>query len=94
MIKNDTNKAGMIASKPKFFMLSQIKVAAIHTRFDNVQWFVWDAGVIDELTGRPEVVGQYETEHDAISRAKYLENYYEAEFFSEEDYYEAEFFSD
>lgn len=81
MIKNDTNKAGIIASKPQFFMLHQIKVAAIHTRFDNVQWFVWDAGIIDELTGHPEVVGQYETEEEAISRARYLEEYYESVFF-------------
>jgi hypothetical protein len=83
MIKNDTNKAGMIASKPQFFMLHQIKVAAIHTRFDSVQWFVWDAGIIDELTGHPEVVGQYDTEEDAIKRAKYLADRYESELFSD-----------
>jgi len=82
MIKNDTNKAGMIASKPKFFMLHQLKVAAIHTRFDRVQWFIWDANIIDELTGHPEVVGQYDTEDEAVNRAKYLEEQYESEFCS------------
>lgn len=83
MIKNDVSKAGMIASKPQFFMLHQIKVAAIHTRFDNVQWFVWDAGVIDETTGHPEVVGQYDTEDEAIARAKDLAAAYEAGLFAD-----------
>ena len=83
MIKNDINKAGMIASKPRFFMLHQIKVAAIHTRFDSVQWFVWDAGFIQEETGLPEVVGQYETESEALARARELADAYEAGLFAD-----------
>ena len=80
---NNPRKAGRIASKPVYFMLSQIKVAAIHTRFESVDWFVWDAGIIDELTGHPEVVGQYSTREQAIERAKSLAAAYEAGLFAD-----------
>ena len=80
LIEKNTSR---IATKPVYFMLSQIKVAAIHTRFDAVEWFIWDAGQIDELTGHPEVVGQYATEQEAIDRAKSLADAYEAGLFAD-----------
>jgi hypothetical protein len=82
-MQNNQLLAGRIATKPVYFMLSQIKVAAIHTRFDNVEWFVWDAGIINELTGHPEVVGQYPTKEEAIERAKSLADAYEAGLFAD-----------
>lgn len=83
MIKNDPSKAGQIATKPHYFMLSQIKVAAIHTRFDAVEWFVWDAGIIDDLTGHPEVIGQYATKDEAMARANDLAAAYDADLFAD-----------
>ena len=82
-MKNQAIKAGQIASKPEFFMLHQIKVAAIHTQFNAVEWFVWDAGIINELDGHPEVVGQYATRDEAIARAKDLSAAYEGGLFAD-----------
>lgn len=42
--KNDPARAGQLASRKLIFGdLSRYAVAAVHTRFDAVQWFVWDA---------------------------------------------------
>jgi hypothetical protein len=41
---NNTLLAGQLASrKITFGRLSRYAVAAVHTRFDAVEWFVWDA---------------------------------------------------
>jgi len=67
MIKNDANKAGQLAAKKKLFGGdSRYAVAPIHTRFDAVEWFVWDAEIPDETTGMASVIRQAATEQEAI----------------------------
>lgn len=55
---NDPAQAGRLASrKVTFGDLSRFAVAAVHTRFEAVQWFVWDADCPDE-DGAPTVIRQ------------------------------------
>lgn len=65
---NNPNLAGQQAGKPQFFDGSRFKLAPVHTRFDAVEWFIWDAEIIDDVTGNPSVVGQFDTESKAIDR--------------------------
>jgi len=58
---------GSYATKKEFFgEYSRYAVAAIHTRFGDVQWFVWDAMSLDEI-GLPSVIRQAATKEDAIN---------------------------
>lgn len=61
--KNNPNKAGALAGKKLLFGdCSRYAVAPIHTRFEDVSWFVWDAELVtdDELREgkRPPVIRQ------------------------------------
>jgi hypothetical protein len=43
-IANDPSKKGQLAARKQFFgEYRRYAVAPIHTRFDAVEWFVWDA---------------------------------------------------
>jgi hypothetical protein len=65
-IKNDPTKAGALAGRKHMFgNLSRFAVAPVHTRFDAVQWFVWDANRIDPVTGKPDVIRQFDDASDA-----------------------------
>lgn len=64
---NDPAKAGQLASrKVSFGDLSRFAVAAVHTRFDAVSWFVWDAEQTDDVTGGPAIVWQAATFAEAV----------------------------
>ena len=42
--KNDPAKKGQLAARKRLFGdCSRYAVAPVHTRFDAVEWFVWDA---------------------------------------------------
>ena len=42
--KNDPSKRGALAARKQLFGEHfRYAIAPIHTRFDTVQWFVWDA---------------------------------------------------
>ena len=70
--KNNPAKAGKLAAFKQFFgHFARFAVAPIHTRFDAVEWFVWDADRTDEF-GCPAVVGQLPTREAAIARAESL----------------------
>lgn len=56
---------GQLAARKQFFDGYRFAVAPIHTRFDALEWFVWDANVTDK-SGRAEVVRQAATLEDAI----------------------------
>lgn len=46
---NDPGKAGQLAGKKMLFGdCSRYAVAPIHTRFNNLTWFVWDAEAISD----------------------------------------------
>lgn len=63
---NDPAKAGQLATpKAAFGDFHRFAVAAVHTRFDVVQWFVWDADR-DEGDG-PGVVRQAATFAEAVA---------------------------
>lgn len=66
--KNDPTKRGQLAARKRLFGdLSRYAVAPVHTRFDAVQWFVWDAdnAWMDE-TGKPGVIRQAATLEEAL----------------------------
>ena len=66
LIKNNPEKRGQLAAKKKLFgEHSRYAVAPIHTRFDAVEWFVWDAEIINS-DGLPEIIRQAATEQEAI----------------------------
>lgn len=63
---NDATKAGHLAAPKRFFGdHSRYAVAPIHTRFDTLEWFVWDADDCDHA-GKPEVIRQCDTLENAL----------------------------
>lgn len=64
--KNNPAKRGQLADKKRLFGgYSRYAVAPVHTRFDAVQWFVWDAQALDDAN-RAQVVRQESTLQDAL----------------------------
>lgn len=64
---NDPGRAGQLASRRFLFSTSRYAVAAVHTRFQAVQFFVWDADRLDEFTGNPSVIRQADTLEQALA---------------------------
>lgn len=64
---NDPSHKGERASRKVLFgEFNRYAVAALHTRFDAVTFFVWDAH-LDDGTGRPEVIRQEDTLEAALA---------------------------
>lgn len=66
--RNEPAKAGQLAARKRLFGdCSRYAVAPVHTRFDAVQWFVWDAEHpwIDG-DGKPNVIRQADKLEDAV----------------------------
>lgn len=55
---NDPSKRGELAAPKVLFAGSRYAVAPIHSRFDAIEWFVWDAEQVDEVTDGPAVIRQ------------------------------------
>ena len=65
-LQNDPSSKGQLAARKRTFgPLKRYAVAPIHTRFDAVTWFVWDAEASDEDAG-PAVIRQADTLWEAI----------------------------
>jgi hypothetical protein len=65
-VTNDPAKRGQPAARKQLFgEYSRYAVAPVHTRFESVEWFVWDAERCNE-TGSPEVIRQASTLEEAI----------------------------
>ena len=63
---NNPKLAGQIATRKELFGgYSRYAIAPVHTRFDAVEWFVWDAERLD-ATGRPEIIRQAPTKEAAL----------------------------
>ena len=62
---NNPALKGQLAARKQFFDGYRFAVAPIHTRFDALEWFVWDANVTDK-EGRAEVVRQAATLQEAL----------------------------
>ncbi len=74
--KNNPDKKGQLAARKRFFGdHSRYAVAPVHTRFDAVQWFVWDAENpwLDE-TGLPSVIRQASSLEEAINGLYVIRN--------------------
>lgn len=64
-IKNNPNLKGRLAARKHLFgECSRFAIAPVHTRFDAVQWFVWDAHRLD-TDGKPDVIRQFDNSSDA-----------------------------
>ncbi len=60
--------AGQFASEKVLFgEFSRFALVAVHTRFEAVQWFVFDAEKVDDL-GLTAVVAQADNPSDAVKR--------------------------
>jgi len=70
--RNNPAKAGQLAARKRLFGdYSRYAVAPVHTRFEAVEWFVWDAHTYaapDDPT--PAVIRQAPTEAEAIEGLK------------------------
>lgn len=65
---NNPKLAGQLAAKKELFGgHSRYAIAPIHTRFDAVEWFVWDAEQIDPATNKPDVIRQAPTKTEALA---------------------------
>jgi hypothetical protein len=66
-VHNDERKAGMPACRKRLFGdNSRYAVAPVHTRFDAVEWFVWDADHPLSTMSRAEVIRQADTLEEAL----------------------------
>jgi len=66
---NDPKKAGELAApKQTFGFASRFAIAPVHTRFDAVSWFIFDADRTDDVTGAPLAIVQEDTEELALGR--------------------------
>lgn len=63
---NPAQKGQRASRKVLFGDCSRYAIAALHTRFDAVTYFVWDAET-DDGTGRPEVIRQEDTAEAALA---------------------------
>ncbi len=64
---NDVSLAGRPAARKQFFgENSRYAIAPVHTRTGEIQWFVWDAEKLDEVTGTPAVIRQENTLEDSM----------------------------
>lgn len=61
-LTNDPSKAGQLAAPKRTFGPSRrYAVAPVHTRFDAIEWFVWDANRYADRAGNPDVTAQEAT---------------------------------
>ena len=66
-IANNPNLKGSLATRKETFgPFGRFAVAAVHTRFDAVEWFVWDAETADDL-GFAAVIRQEATREAAVA---------------------------
>ena len=64
---NDPSLAGKLAAPKNLFgQHSRYAIAPVHTRFDAIEWFVWDAQKNDE-NGNPDVIRQKPTLEKALA---------------------------
>lgn len=64
---NDPALKGQPAARKQLFGEGRrYAIAPVHTRFDALQWFVWDAETLGPC-GRPEVIRQAATLEEALT---------------------------
>jgi len=84
-IANDPSKKGQLAARKQFFgSAKRYAIAPVHTRFDAVQWFVWDAEFCDDK-GYATVTRQEDTLEAALEGLDMSAPFEYADFGYEED---------
>lgn len=74
-INNPALEGQLAAPKKLFGEHNRFAIAPVHTRFDAVQWFIWDADTIDS-DGNPDVIRQFDDSSDAAIFVIMVENGY------------------
>ncbi len=64
---NPTNAGSRASPKERFGDYGRYAVAPIHTRFDAVEWFVWDADHPNSDMTKAEVIRQEPTKEAAMA---------------------------
>lgn len=66
-VANDPMLRGSLAAPKQFFGdRGRYAVAPVHTRFDAIEWFVWDAEHALSTMNKAEVIRQAETLDEAL----------------------------
>lgn len=66
-IQNDPARRGELAARKVLFGDGKrYAVAPLHTRFDAVTWFVWDAEGPEAEYGAPQIIRQEDTLEAAV----------------------------
>lgn len=66
-IKNDARFPGSLAGDKELFgPCGRYATGPVHTRGENVSWLVWDAEVVDEVTGLAAVIRQEPSRDRAV----------------------------
>ena len=65
-VANIPARKGQLAAPKQFGPDHRFSVAPVHTRFDAVEWFVWDAETTYLGGGRADVIRQAATLAEAI----------------------------
>jgi len=67
-LQNDPSRKGQLAARKRLFGdYHRYAVAPVHTRFDAVEWFVWDAEAYSPEGITPAVIRQASSEEEAIA---------------------------
>jgi len=66
-LTNNPMLRGSLAAPKQFFgEFGRYAIAPIHTRFDAIEWVVWDADILDEATGLAAIIRQADTIDEAL----------------------------
>jgi len=66
LTNNPMLRGSLSAPKQRFGDFGRYTIAPIHTRFNAVEWVVWDADTIDEATGLAAIIRQTDTIDEAL----------------------------
>lgn len=67
-IRNDPSRKGQLAAPKRLFgEYNRYAVGPVHTRFEAIEWMVWDADETDPVTLGPAVIRQAATEDEAVA---------------------------
>jgi len=66
LTNNPMLRGSLAAPKRRFGDHGRYAVAPVHTRFDVLEWVVWDADIIDEATGLAAIIRQAGTMGEAL----------------------------